>query len=237
MTKNPLLVLILGCAIGGSVTAAFAMITSIGAVIVAARLNHWYLQTLATRLVTGAGELQLSQRADESVRQMLLGIRKGNTHGGTPPTDATTADVRPTLPKGARLPIFVHDPELRDAIALRSRNRNAAMDILSGGRGLSGGLIHHTIELLADESLGRHAMFALCKVAGAAELTKSPDSLVRALRKIEKARGGCLPAKRYRIPRGGRLRPLHAPISGSSHTRRGTSVLRGQAARNSSTKL
>jgi hypothetical protein len=139
-----------------------AMITSVGAVIASSRLNHWYMQTLAKRLVSDAGDVR-SLRADDSLRQRLVDVRGGHDEKSHD-TNMTTGGVR-AQPLDRAMPVFVHDPELRDAIALRSRNPDAAIDILSGERGLTGALIHDTIPLLAEESLGNHAMFALCKVA------------------------------------------------------------------------
>jgi hypothetical protein len=129
---------------------ALAIMLSAGALIAASRLNRWYVRTLEASLVDNAGDLERTQMADDALRDLLVGLR-ARMQGSVAVADATTA-----TPVAA---------ELRDVLALRSRDATRAGEILSRERGLTSDLIHHAVPLLAVEPLADHAMLALCKVA------------------------------------------------------------------------
>src|SRR4029079_14082606 len=57
------------------------------------------------------------------------------------------------------------EPEVRDILSLRSRNRTRIVDVLSREEGLTPGLVPHAITLLAWDHVADHAPFALRKVA------------------------------------------------------------------------
>jgi AAA family ATP:ADP antiporter len=57
------------------------------------------------------------------------------------------------------------EPELRDVLSLRSRDRERVITVLCREDGLSAGLVPHAITLLAWDQVAEHALFALRKVA------------------------------------------------------------------------
>jgi ATP:ADP antiporter, AAA family len=59
----------------------------------------------------------------------------------------------------------VNDPEVREIVALRSRNREAVLQVLRSEEGLQAALIPHVIPLLAWDPVAEDAVRALRKVA------------------------------------------------------------------------
>ena len=118
-----------------------AMGTSIVAILAASRLNHWYVRTLGTSLVSLAPGLVRSDTEGHLTRSMLLRVRRANR--------SESAKV----PNGDD-----------DARALRVGNRARAIAVLTREEGLSAGLVAHTIPLLTGP-LSDYALFALRKVA------------------------------------------------------------------------
>jgi hypothetical protein len=160
------LALVLAPAAHSSMIVSLAMITAAGALVAASRLNRWYSRALEASLVTNAGGLAQTRMADDSLRQRLVGIgRRTGTSLRLIDTRATAGRARETGAGGAATVACPPDAELRDAAALRSADPTRAREILARERGLTGGLIHHAIPLLAVDALADHAMFALCKVA------------------------------------------------------------------------
>lgn len=130
---------------------SLAMISSIGAIIAASRLNHWYVRTLESSLVRRGGNIDLSEAESEATRQLLIDVRQRNSR-----TPSAQDDQRVD---GAL------DAELTDILALRSGNHERAIDVLSRQEGITAGLIPYTIPLLAVDPLADYALFALRKVA------------------------------------------------------------------------
>jgi hypothetical protein len=118
-----------------------AMISSLGAIFAASRLNYWYVRTLGRSLVSQAPGLVEPETTGQLTRSMLLKIRGINRQA-----DAKTAD------------------ELSDAQILRNGPRERVIEVLSREEGLSAPLVSHAIPLLAG-SLSDYALFALRKVA------------------------------------------------------------------------
>jgi hypothetical protein len=84
---------------------------------------------------------------------------------GDPSTAATTTAVKTsegTAPQQATVPL---DPLLQDIMALREGTDPAALAVLSRPDGLARPLVSHVIPLLASQTLGDYAVFALRKVA------------------------------------------------------------------------
>jgi hypothetical protein len=118
-----------------------AIASSIVAILAASRLNHWYVRTLGTSLVSQAPRLGRSETEGPLTRSMLQKIRNSNQE---------LAHKTP------------HD--YSDARALRSNDRKRAIEVLSREDGLSAALVSDAIPLLAGP-LSDYAMFALRKVA------------------------------------------------------------------------
>jgi hypothetical protein len=127
------------------------------AVAVAQRLSRGYIHTLERSLLDRAVELELSDVGDITTRTVMMRtIRvprpvQAATRG---PSETTTARV-PTLA----------DPEVREIMALRSRNRDAVLQVLRSEDGLPASLIPHVIPLLAWDPVAEDAVRALRKVA------------------------------------------------------------------------
>jgi hypothetical protein len=140
-----------GPAAQSSTILSLAMLSSIGAIIAASRLNHWYVRTLESSLVRRAGTMDLTEADGEVTRQVLVDVRHRNSRTlRLVVGDQFDADL---------------DPELNDIVALRSRDRERAIDVLSRQEGITAGAIPYTIPLLAVDSLADYALFALRKVA------------------------------------------------------------------------
>ena len=133
-----------------------AIVCSAIAVAVARRLSRGYIHTLERSLLDRAVELDLSDVGDLTTRTVMMRtIRTQRTATTRPVAEAT----------GARLPSPVADPELREILALRSRNRDAVLQVLRSEEGLAAPLIPHIIPLLAWDPVAEDAVRALRKVA------------------------------------------------------------------------
>jgi AAA family ATP:ADP antiporter len=129
-----------------------AMLSSVGAIIAASRLNHWYVRTLESSLVRRGANIDLSETEGDVTRRILVDVRARNSRMVQLADDNDQID-RP------------FDPELSDILALRSGNRERIIDVLSREDGITAGLIPFTIPLLAVDPLADYALFALRKVA------------------------------------------------------------------------
>jgi hypothetical protein len=143
---------------------SMAMLCSIGALLVASRLNRGYLGTLAHSLVdqskrngTDATDATDATSGTAETRRPLLARRDAGDGAVSRPVPAGAA---PAAIDPAAL-----DSDVRDILALRSRNRARILDVLSRDDGMAPGLIPHAIELLAWDPIAEYAMFALRKVA------------------------------------------------------------------------
>jgi hypothetical protein len=141
---------------------SFAIVCSAGALIVASRLKGNYLGTLENSLVdlsrrAGSSDPTDAKTTISGLRPARLIRRENIVVAGAPrPTNAPTA--RGLDPASL-------EPELRDILALRSRNRDRVVEVLTREDGLSAGLVPHAITLLAWDQVADHALFALRKVA------------------------------------------------------------------------
>jgi hypothetical protein len=137
------------------------------AVAVAQRLSRGYIHTLERSLLDRAVELELSDVGDITTRTVMMRtIRapraiparpQGETMATRTHADTTSATTRAPAP--------IADPEVREIMALRSRNRDAVLQVLRSEEGLQGSLIPHVIQLLAWDPVAEDAVRALRKVA------------------------------------------------------------------------
>ena len=122
------------------------------AMLAASRLNRGYLGTLENSLA------DLSRRAGGSAQdeaRTTISIRPSHLLRGD-------GVAQPTQGRPASSEL---EPEVRDILSLRSRNRTRIVDVLSREEGLTPGLVPHAITLLAWDHVADHALFALRKVA------------------------------------------------------------------------
>src|SRR5262245_24373171 len=157
------LAILLAPASQSSAVLSLAIICSAGALWAASRLNRGYLGTLASSLV------DLSRRAGADpidAKTTVSGIRPPwllGRNGGEP----LTSHARYTDGPSARHTIDPAslEPEVRDILALRSRDRRRVVEVFSREEGLTAGLVPHAITLLAWDQVADHELFALRKVA------------------------------------------------------------------------
>jgi ATP:ADP antiporter, AAA family len=157
------LALLLAPASQSSAILSFAIVCSGGALFAASRLNRGYLGTLASSLV------DLSRRAgsiDPTVaRTTVSGIRSSwLLRRDSAPSQSETRQTDVGSVRGGIDPLSL-EPEVRDILSLRSRNRARVVEVLSREDGLAAGLVPHAITLLAWDQVADHALFALRKVA------------------------------------------------------------------------
>ena len=116
-----------------------AMASSTLAILAASRLNHWYVRTLGTSLMTQAPALGDSGAEGRLTRTMFRRIRNAGTSLRKP-------------------------DETEDARSLRLGDRERGIEVLSRQDGLTAGMVPYAIPLLAGP-LSEYAVFALRKVA------------------------------------------------------------------------
>jgi hypothetical protein len=137
---------LLGVAIGFSVVA----------VAVAQRLTRGYIHSLERSLLDRAVELELTDVGDITTRTVMMRTMRAPRQVLPRPTGDTPTTRQQPPP---------NDPELREILALRSRNRDAVLDVLRSDDGLPAPLIPHVIPLLAWDPVAEDAVRALRKVA------------------------------------------------------------------------
>jgi hypothetical protein len=152
-----------------------AVLISLCAIIVASRLNRWYIHGLETSLVERGGAIDLPYTQDYSMHAVVAAMRDVRAVARTVRSDAGTAAT-------TRLA----DPEVDDILALRSRDRDRVLAVLSRESNLAAVLVPHVIPLLAWDSVADYALVALRKVAEErigeltdALLDPSQDDMVR----------------------------------------------------------
>lgn len=143
-----------------------AITCSVIAVAVAQRLSRGYIHSLERSLLDRAVELELSDIGDITTRTVMM----RTIRAPRPNLPRPTTEMRPqsdTRPQGetSRMPTPGNDPELREIVALRSRNREAVLQVLRAEEGLPAALIPHVIPLLAWDPVAEDAVRALRKVA------------------------------------------------------------------------
>ncbi len=146
---------------------AAAIVCSAIAVAVAQRLSRGYIHTLERSLLDRAVELELSDVGDITTRTVMMRtIRAPRPNLPRPAIETQQqGDTRSQGEPTARVPTPVSDPELREIVALRSRNRDAVLQVLRADEGLPAALIPHVIPLLAWDPVAEDAVRALRKVA------------------------------------------------------------------------
>ena len=130
-----------------------AMIISLCAIVVASRLNRWYIRALETSLVARGGAIALPYTEDHSMHSVVAAMREVRAAARTVSDAGTAATTQ------------VVDPELDDIVALRSRERNRVLAVLSRETNLGAALVPHVIPLLAWDPVADYALVALRKVA------------------------------------------------------------------------
>jgi len=143
---------LIGAAIGCSVIA----------VAVAKRLSRGYIHTLERSLLDRAVELELSDVGDITTRTVMMRTIRAPRPTMPRPQNETRATGETT---SALIPMPGNDPEVREIVALRSRNREAVLQVLRSEEGLQATLIPHVIPLLAWDPVAEDAVRALRKVA------------------------------------------------------------------------
>jgi hypothetical protein len=133
---------------------ALAMFISLGAIIVASRLNRWYIRALETSLVERGGGVDLPYTEDYSMHAVVAAMREVRAAARTVRSDGGTAATTEAL-----------DPELDDIVALRSRERSRVLAVLSRESNLGAALVPQVIPLLAWDPVADYALVALRKVA------------------------------------------------------------------------
>jgi hypothetical protein len=131
-----------------------AMVTSVGAILVATRLNRWYIRTLESNLLNRGAGIDLSTTSDGSTAKVLESLRGRLTLRGETTKHATATAVS-----------VARDPALQDILALQSGSRHAVTRVLSRSEGPSAALVPHVIALLSSDMFAEYALFALRKVA------------------------------------------------------------------------
>ena len=133
---------------------AVAMVISLSAIAVASRLNRWYVRALEASLVERGGSINLGYTHDYSVYPILVAMRDVRAAAQTARDEARTSITTQTL-----------DPQVDDIVALRSRDRNRVLAVLSRESNLDAALVPHVIPLLAWDDIADYALVALRKVA------------------------------------------------------------------------
>jgi hypothetical protein len=145
------LVILIVPAAQSSVIVGLAMATAVGAIVVASRLNRWYVRTLENSLVNQGGGAGFEDVGDGSTAIVLRSIQ---ARAATSPSLRSAAEAAET-----------QDAVVRDIITLRTGSRDAVIKILGRLEGMNGALVPHVIPLLAVEPVADFALFALRKVA------------------------------------------------------------------------
>jgi ATP:ADP antiporter, AAA family len=140
-----------------------AIACSAVAVAVAQRLSRGYIHTLERSLLDRAVELELSDVGDITTRTVMMRTMRAPRAALARTSNETRAPADTT--STGRVPIPVNDPDVREIVALRSRNREAVLQVLRSEEGLQATLIPHVIPLLAWDPVAEDAVRALRKVA------------------------------------------------------------------------
>ena len=149
------LVILLPIASRHSAMLTLAVLSGALALIVARRLNRGYLQALERSLENLAVELDLSNIEDITTRTAVFNKTRQMTMSGALATTEVTVDQA----------AVVNDPDVRNILALRSRNRGQVVRVLRDEQGLAAALVPDVIPLLAWDAVAEEAVRALRKVA------------------------------------------------------------------------
>ena len=157
------LVVLLAPAAQSSAILSLAIAGSAGAILAASRLNRGYIGTLENSLIHRAGAIDLSDAEAGSTQALMRSLRKRAGNSVVNQRIRLKADAGATTSIGSATVSF--DPDMKDILRLRSRDRDRIVEVLSREEGLKAILVPHVIPLLAWEPVADHAMFALRKVA------------------------------------------------------------------------
>jgi hypothetical protein len=154
------LTILLAPALQSSVILSLGMACSAAAIFAASRLNRGYVRTLERSLLNRAGRVDLSDLDDATVGvTMRKALGQERADAGIRHTDATGQE------RDAAARQMPMDREVQDILALRSRDRERVVRVLSREDGIPASLVPHAIALLAWDAVAEHALFALRKVA------------------------------------------------------------------------
>jgi len=135
-----------------------AIICSGVAVLVSRRLSRGYIQTLEQSLLDRAVELDVGDIGDLTTRTVMMRTLRsplpGVTRARSTHTESTTGPI----------PTFA-DGDVKDIVALKSRNREAVLEVLRREEGPPSPLIPYVIPLLAWDPVSEEAVRALRRVA------------------------------------------------------------------------
>jgi AAA family ATP:ADP antiporter len=135
-----------------------AVACSAAALVVARRLNRGYIETLERNLLNRALELDLSDIEDVTTRTVMLRTLQPAGAFEGHDTTAITRTVRSDALQSA-------DPEIREILALRSRDRERVVAVLRDDTALPSTLVSHVIPLLAWDPVAEEAVRGLRRVA------------------------------------------------------------------------
>lgn len=133
-----------------------AIACSGAALVVARRLTRGYIHTLERNLLNRALELDLSDVEDITTRTVMLKTLRPSGAGDDTATMSRT--VRSDT-------LQTQDPEIREILALRSRDRERVTAVLKDEQALPPTLISHALPLLAWDPVAEDAVRALRRVA------------------------------------------------------------------------
>lgn len=154
------LTILLAPALQSSVILSLGMACSAAAIFAASRLDRGYVRTLEKSLLNRAGRVSLSDLDDATVGSTLRkALGRERADAGVRHADATRQE---RVAAARQIPM---DREVQDILALRSRDRERVVRVLSREDGLPASLVPHAIALLAWDAVAEHALFALRKVA------------------------------------------------------------------------
>jgi hypothetical protein len=134
---------------------------SLLALVVASRLSRAYIETLERSLLNRAVEVDLSDVEDLTTRTVMLRTLDGNLQAGRGVRDTVAA--APTTQTATTASSL--DPETRATLALRSRDRDRVLKVLTSKEDLSPALVSHIIPLLAWDQVAPAALGALRRIA------------------------------------------------------------------------
>ena len=145
-----------------------AVVTAAGTLFCASRLNRGYVQTLERSLLDRAVELDLGEAEDLTTRTTML--RTLTTIRELRRTGTQQVRQQSTQPEVITEPvddaaIASLDPDTRQILTLRSRDRDCIRALLRSEDELSATLVPHLIPLLAWDPVAADTAFALRKVA------------------------------------------------------------------------
>src|SRR5262249_44362203 len=155
------------------VVLALAVLLSLAALAASSRLTRGYIQTLEKSLGNHAVHIDLSSAEDALTRTSVL-ERLPRPRPATAAARSGETDEPPRRIGASPSPL---DPELQDAQALRSGDRDAVVAILRRQDGITAALVPHAVPLLANDAVAADATFALRKVAEE-QIGLLPDALI-----------------------------------------------------------